>query len=93
MNEFIEEAHKQITADRQKDYLETRKCIICGRNALETVLNDEGCIHHHTYLKCLDRQECERYKRKQNKKLKKKKETNNESCDYRQSKIYKPKTF
>jgi len=39
-------------------------CVDCGRSYPGVVLNIEGHIHHGQPYKCINRKECERYKRK-----------------------------
>jgi hypothetical protein len=50
-----------------------KKCVDCGRSYPDTILNIEATIHHGSQGKprCIDRKNCERIKRKQQKKVKK----------------------
>ena len=41
-----------------------KPCPDCGRKYPDTILNIEGHIHHSTRMICIDRQSCERLKRK-----------------------------
>ena len=41
------------------------KCVECGRTPKQTRLNIEGSIHHSEAIRCIERKECERLKRKQ----------------------------
>lgn len=41
-----------------------KKCIKCGRTPKETILNIEGFIHHNIKLECLNKKECQKYRKK-----------------------------
>ena len=41
------------------------RCVLCGRTGEEALLNIEGQFHHLAKIECLDRQSCNRTRRKQ----------------------------
>ncbi len=41
------------------------RCVLCGRTGAETLLNVEGQLHHLAKIECLDRQSCNRTRRRQ----------------------------
>ncbi len=43
------------------------RCVLCGRTGAEALLNIDGTVHHGAKIECLDRQSCNRRRRKQRK--------------------------